>query len=351
MIRASYRFQFHKGFGFGDAAARVPYLDALGISHIYASPITTAAAGSTHGYDVVDPTRINPELGGEQAFRTLAAALKARGMGLILDIVPNHMGVAGGGNAWWEDVQRLGEASRYARFFDIDWREKLVLPVLGAPISQALADGALAVERHAGRPWLVAYGEHRFPLRPEDDGVEATSDLEALRTIHDRQHYRLAHWRVANDELNWRRFFTISELAGLRQEDPVVFEETHALIFRLHDEGLIDGVRIDHVDGLTDPAGYCLALRARLGADAGIWVEKILGPGESLPKDWGDRWHQRLCVHGRGFDLAARAGGRGTATRVLGGAERAAGRLRAGRIAGAAGDAELGLRGSASRLC
>lgn len=287
MIRASYRLQFHKDFGFADAERLVPYLDALGISHVYCSPVTTAAAGSTHGYDVVDPTRINPEIGGEDAFRALAAALKARGMGLILDIVPNHMGVAGGGNAWWQDVQRHGEASRYARFFDIDWREKLVLPLLGTPLSQALADGALAVERDGERAWLVAYGEQRFPLRPEDDGVAATSDPDAVRAIHDRQHYRLAHWRVANDELNWRRFFTISDLAGLRQEDPVVFEETHALIFRLHDEGLIDGVRIDHVDGLTDPVAYCLALRERLGPDAGIWVEKILGPGESLPRDWG----------------------------------------------------------------
>ena len=287
MIRASYRLQFHKAFGFADAEVLVPYLDALGISHVYASPVTTAAAGSTHGYDVVDPTRINPELGGEDAFRALASALKARGMGLILDIVPNHMGVAGGGNAWWQDVQRHGEASRYARFFDIDWREKLVLPLLGTTLSQALPDGALTVEREGDRAWLVAYGEQRFPLLPEDDGVAATSDPEEVRAIHDRQHYRLAHWRVANDELNWRRFFTISDLAGLRQEEPKVFEETHALIFRLHDEGLIDGVRIDHVDGLTDPVAYCLKLRERLGPDTGIWVEKILGPGELLPKDWG----------------------------------------------------------------
>lgn len=287
MIRATYRLQFHSKFGFAAAEALIPYFDALGISHVYASPVTTAASGSTHGYDVVDPTRINPELGGEEAFRALAAALRARNMGLILDIVPNHMGVAGGENAWWRDVQRHGESSRYARFFDIDWTRKLVLPVLGAPISKALAEGALAVERDGEGAWLVAYGEHRFPLRPEDDGEAATTDAEAVRAVHDRQHYRLAHWRVANDELNWRRFFTISELAGLRQEDRAVFEETHALIFRLWDEGLIDGVRIDHVDGLTDPAGYCLALRERLGERAGIWVEKILGPGESLPGDWG----------------------------------------------------------------
>lgn len=286
MIRATYRFQFHKDFTLADAEARLSYLDALGISHVYASPVTMAAAGSTHGYDVVDPTRINPELGGEEAFRSLARALKARGMGLILDIVPNHMGVAGGGNGWWRDVQRHGQASRYARFFDVDWRRKLVLPVLGAPLSQAIREGAVAVERDGEGAWLVAYGEHRFPLRPEDDGVEATTDAEAVRAVHERQHYRLAHWRVANDELNWRRFFTISELAGLRQEDRQVFEETHALIFRLWDEGLIDGVRIDHVDGLTDPAAYCRDLRERLGEQAGIWVEKILGAGEPLARDW-----------------------------------------------------------------
>lgn len=287
MIRATYRFQFHEDFGFADAEALVPYLDGLGISHVYASPVTTAAAGSTHGYDVVDPTRINPELGGEEAFRGLAAALQAREMGLILDIVPNHMGVAGGGNGWWRDVQRHGQESRYARFFDIDWRRKLVLPVLGTPLEQALADGALAVERDDAGPSLVAYGEHRFPLRPEDDGTEATTDPAAVRTVHDRQHYRLAHWRVANDELNWRRFFTISDLAGLRQEDAAVFDETHALILRLWNEGLIAGVRVDHVDGLTDPAGYCRALRDRMGDDAGVWVEKILGPGEPLANDWG----------------------------------------------------------------
>jgi (1->4)-alpha-D-glucan 1-alpha-D-glucosylmutase len=273
---ATYRFQFHAGFTFADAEALVPYLDRLGISHVYASPITMAVPASTHGYDVVDPTRINPELGGEPAFRSLVAALKARGMGVVIDIVPNHMGVAGGANAWWADVLARGQASEYARVFDIDWSRPILLPVLGTPLGEALAAGAITVEDG----WLGAYGEHRFPLR------EGTADLP-LPELLDRQHYRLVWWRTANDDLNWRRFFAINELAGVRAEDPEVFERTHALYFRLYEEGLIHGVRIDHVDGLTDPAGYCRALRDRLGPEAWIVVEKILGPEEPLPRDWG----------------------------------------------------------------
>ena len=292
--RATYRFQFHKDFTFADAEALVPYLDELGISHLYASPITTARSGSTHGYDVVDPTRINPELGGEEAFRSLVAALRARDMGVIIDIVPNHMGVAGGENVWWNDVLTHGEMSEYARYFDIDWREKLVLPILGAPLAETLASNALKVVQVDGRHVLEAYCEHRLPLCDEDQATAATVDIAELI---DRQHYRLASWRVANDELNWRRFFTINDLAGLRAEDPVVFEATHALYFRLHAEGLIDGVRVDHVDGLTDPAGYCRHLRARFDAierpadapsgPAYIVIEKILANGEQLATDWG----------------------------------------------------------------
>lgn len=292
--RATYRLQFHDGFGFQDAEALVPYLDRLGISHVYASPITVAAKGSTHGYDVIDPTRINHELGGEEAFRSLVAALRARGMGVIIDIVPNHMGVAGGGNAWWNDVLAKGQGSRYARFFDIDWSHRLVLPILGAPLAEVLADDQIAVENHDGRACLVAYGEHRLPIRDDDQSAARTLPLPELLA---RQHYRLASWRTANDELNWRRFFTISELAGLRIEDPAVFEETHALYFRLYEEGLIDGVRIDHVDGLTDPAGYCRMLRERLDAlpraadapagPAYVVVEKILAADEPMPTDWG----------------------------------------------------------------
>ncbi|MCU6453725.1 malto-oligosyltrehalose synthase [Sphingomonas sp. A2-49] len=274
--RATYRLQLHAGFTFADAAALVPYLDALGISHVYASPITVAAAGSTHGYDVVDPTRIDPALGGEEGFRHLVAALRARGMGVVIDIVPNHMGVAGGGNAWWNDVLAKGPASDHARVFDVDWSRRLVLPVLGDTLAATIANGDLAVEDGH----VVAYGEHRFPLR-------ADHHADDLATLLDGQHYRLASWRVANDQLNWRRFFTVNDLAGVRIEDPAVFAATHALYFRLHDEGLIDGVRVDHVDGLTDPIGYCRALRERLGPDAYIVVEKILGAGEAQPVGWG----------------------------------------------------------------
>lgn len=293
--RATYRLQFHKHFSFADAEALVPYLSAIGISHLYASPISTARAGSTHGYDVVDTTRINPELGGEPAFRQLVATLRAYEMGMIIDIVPNHMGVAGGGNVWWNDVLAKGQASEHASKFDIDWRRKLVLPVLGDPLPTALAQGDIAIANE-GDGWHVsAYGEHRFPIRPEDhDGLDASADVGVLL---DRQHYRLASWRTANDDLNWRRFFTINDLAGVRIEDAAVFEAVHALYFRLYGEGLIDGVRVDHVDGLTDPAGYCHKLRERLDAiarpadapagPAYIVVEKILGPGEPLATDWG----------------------------------------------------------------
>lgn len=289
--RATYRFQFHKDFPFDRAEGLLPYLDRLGVSHVYASPITTAAVGSMHGYDVIDPTRINPELGGEEAFRALSQAARRLGMGVIIDIVPNHMGVAGGGNAWWNDVLTRGEANRYARFFDIDWSRKLVLPILGDPLAKVLADGQIAVERRDGRAEIVAYGEHRLPVRDEDqDRAEDVPVAELL----DRQHYRLASWRVANDELNWRRFFTINDLAGLRVEDDDVFEESHALYFRLYEEGLIDGVRIDHVDGLTDPIGYCRKLRARFNAiprndgnRAYIVVEKILAADEPMGQDWG----------------------------------------------------------------
>ena len=297
--RATYRCQFHKDFTFAAAERIVPYLDRLGIGHLYASPITTAASGSTHGYDVVDPTRVNPELGGEAGLRALVASLRGRGMGLIIDIVPNHMGVAGGENAWWRDVLAHGRDSRFATYFDIDWRDRMVLPVLGAPLPQTLSDGAITVERGGAGFEIVAYGEHRFPVRVEDHAaLEARVPIgDDLAALLDRQHYRLAHWRVANDELNWRRFFTINDLAGLRVEDSEVFEATHGLILRLYGEGLIDGVRVDHIDGLTDPAGYCRTLRARLDATARphdvppgpayIVVEKILASGEALPADWG----------------------------------------------------------------
>jgi len=291
--RATYRLQFHKGFTFSDAERLVPYFVRLGISHVYASPITTARAGSMHGYDVVDPTRVNPELGGEETLRFLVTALRTAGLGLIVDIVPNHV-AAVAANPWWFDVLRHGPQSRYAPYFDIDWtaedeglRGKVLLPVLGKPLREATAAGELKIEGDE-----VRYFEHRFPLRPDGDASAPLPELLA------RQHYRLASWRIADDAINWRRFFDINELVALRMEHLPAFEDSHALIFRLYAEGLIDGVRVDHVDGLSDPAGYCRQLRQRLERLTGerppsaphegpyIVVEKILLRNETLAADW-----------------------------------------------------------------
>ncbi|MFZ2994914.1 malto-oligosyltrehalose synthase [Sphingobium sp.] len=286
-VRATYRLQFHAGFTFADAISIIPYLADIGISHVYASPITRARKGSTHGYDVVDPTVINPELGGAAGFEAFASAARAKGIGIIIDIVPNHMGVAGGENAWWNDVLRLGQDSGYARFFDIDWSGPLVLPILGATLEEVIAAGDLRVEREEEVSVLRLYGEQSLPLRPGSDSGAS------LRDLAEAQHYRLVHWRMANDCLNWRRFFSINDLAGLRMEDPHVYAATHKLYFDLFREGWIDGVRIDHVDGLTDPTGYCRQLRSdmdaiRGGADrAYIVVEKILAADEALSADWG----------------------------------------------------------------
>jgi len=293
--RATMRLQFHKGFTFADAERLVPYLARLGISHVYASPITTARPGSMHGYDVIDPTRVNPELGGEEGLRWLVAALREAGLGLIVDIVPNHM-AAGAENAWWFDVLRNGRASRYAPYFDIAWaaedealRGKILLPVLGKPLREVLEIGEITLDRDdTGR--IARYFDHRFPISGDEAGN--------IGAVLSRQHYRLASWRIANDEINWRRFFDINELTGLRMEHPPAFEDVHALIFRLYAEGLIDGVRVDHIDGLSDPAGYCRTLRARLDALTSqrppsasrgrpyIVVEKILLRGETLPPSW-----------------------------------------------------------------
>jgi (1->4)-alpha-D-glucan 1-alpha-D-glucosylmutase len=296
--RATMRLQFHKGFTFADAERLVPYMARLGISHLYASPITTARSGSMHGYDVIDPTRVNPELGGEEGLRRLVVALREEGFGLIVDIVPNHMAV-GAENAWWFDVLKHGEASRYAPYFDIAWnaedpelRGRVLLPVLGKPLNEAIDGGELSLADGAGGV-EVHYYQQRFPVADADrNGNQALAELLA------QQHYRLAWWRIANDEINWRRFFDINELAGLRMEHPAAFEDVHALILRLYAEGLIDGVRVDHIDGLSDPAGYCRALRARLDGLTSrrpataprdrpyIVVEKILLRGETLPTSW-----------------------------------------------------------------
>lgn len=253
--RATLRLQFHKGFTFADAEALVPYFAALGVSHLYASPITTARAGSLHGYDVTDPTQVNPELGGEPALKRLVDALRREKLGLILDIVPNHM-AATLENAWWVDVLRHGQASRYAGYFDIDWDGgKVFLPWLSKPIAEVGAD-----------------------------------EIDALN-LPKPGAYRLGWWRTAGDRINWRRFFDVNELVCLRMENDEAFEAVHAMIARLYAEGMIDGVRVDHVDGLSDPAAYCRKLRHRLDptnpARPYLVVEKILLRGESLPVEWG----------------------------------------------------------------
>jgi (1->4)-alpha-D-glucan 1-alpha-D-glucosylmutase len=312
--RATMRLQFHKGFAFADAERHVPYFARLGISHIYASPVTTARAGSMHGYDVVDPTRVNPELGGEEGLRRLVTSLRAAGLGLIVDIVPNHMAV-GAENPWWFDVLKHGQASRYAPYFDIDWnaenealRGKVLLPFLGRPYREAIAANEIALAREGGA-FVACYFQQRFPIADRDvpdierlsiGAFHSHSDegRRRLDAVLSRQHYRLAWWRIANDEINWRRFFDINELAGLRMEHSEAFEDVHALVFRLYADGLIDGVRIDHIDGLSDPAGYCPMLRRRLDelADrrppevprgrAYLVVEKFLVRGETLPAAW-----------------------------------------------------------------
>ncbi|SEO56093.1 (1-_4)-alpha-D-glucan 1-alpha-D-glucosylmutase [Luteibacter sp. UNC138MFCol5.1] len=312
--RALARLQFHAGFTLDDAAGVVPYYASLGVSHLYASPILRARAGSTHGYDVVDCHEVNPEIGGEDALRRLVKALRDHRMGLVVDIVPNHMGV-GVGNAWWMDVLRHGRESRYAGYFDIDWqapdpllRGRLLLPILGAGYDETLRGGHLKLEHRRGE-WVLRVYDDRLPLAPATvaglaDDAAATHDAStdegraALHALIEKQHYRLAFWKLASDMVNYRRFFDINELAGLRIERTAVFEDTHKTIFRLYAEGLIDGVRCDHVDGLADPRRYCRQLRHRLerlrptrpeGAPrdaAYLVVEKILAHDEALRLDW-----------------------------------------------------------------
>jgi (1->4)-alpha-D-glucan 1-alpha-D-glucosylmutase len=284
---ATYRLQFHQGFGFRDAIGLVPYLARLGVSHLYASPFLKARPGSAHGYDVVDHNAVNPEIGTEKELTSLIQALRSHGMGLIPDLVPNHMGVLHADNAWWLDVLEKGPASPYARTFDIDWsRGKLLLPVLGKHYGQALEDGDLQLHKDKTGRWSVRYFDHRFPLSARSTRhLKPVKDPLALHKVLEQQHYRLAYWRVASDEINYRRFFEITDLAGIRVEDRAVFEATHRLLCRLAKRGGIDGVRIDHPDGLADPRAYLERLQQAL-VRPWIVVEKILADYEALPEDW-----------------------------------------------------------------
>jgi (1->4)-alpha-D-glucan 1-alpha-D-glucosylmutase len=378
--RATYRLQFHKDFGF-DAAIRVlPYLRRLGISHVYCSPLMRARPGSLHGYDVVAHDEINPELGGRDGFDRFSAAAHDLGLGLLLDMVPNHMGI-GADNAWWMDVLENGQSSLYARYFDIEWhpvdREldgKVLLPVLGDHFGRVLDNGELTLAfQPAQGSFVLCYHDHRFPLDPRSaapllqraaqrlSGAEAaalhsladafahlpprdtaepqaalerlrdkellkarlvallqtheawraaidavvadTADADALDAVHEAQAYRLAFWRVAADEINYRRFFDINDLAALRMEEPAVFEATQGFALELAASGAVDGLRIDHPDGLHDPAQYFERLQQGYARRAGLVLpaadehgrparplyvvaEKIAAAHEDLPDDW-----------------------------------------------------------------
>ncbi|RJT43352.1 malto-oligosyltrehalose synthase [Rahnella woolbedingensis] len=284
---ATYRIQFRDGMDFDKAATLIPYLKHLGISHLYASPVFTATSDSTHGYDITDANEIDPILGGREGFDRLSQALKAAGMGLILDIVPNHM-AASLENPWWRDVIEQGEKSRYARHFDIDWSRRLTLPFLGDTFEEVLAKGEITLkpDPQTGQPAL-AYFDAYYPLAPDTyPSGETPPNHAALADLHERQPYRLMSWRDAPRELSYRRFFEITGLAGVRVEDDAVFDDTHRLILELVHSGAVSGLRVDHVDGLADPKAYLERLREKAGAECYITVEKILGKGERLPADW-----------------------------------------------------------------
>ena len=337
-LRATYRLQLTPDFAFADAEALVPYLEALGVSHLYLSPITEAVPGSTHGYDTVDLTSVRSELGGRDGFESLREAAADAGLGLVLDFVPNHAALHAA-NERWQHVLAHGPHAE-PQSFDIDWdagstpEGTVRLPFLGASYGDALDDGDIALVCEEGR-LFAAYYEHRFALRPDRyagvldealpketddtrelpgayraldpgdaeaaeqlrprlDALAEETDLDthlqnlqgpALHDLLEEQHWRLAHWRTALAELNYRRFFQINDLAGLRQEDAAVFADTHRLLAELAAEEGVDGVRIDHVDGLADPQGYLDTLRDELEVEH-VWVEKILAEGETLPVAW-----------------------------------------------------------------
>jgi len=372
--RATYRLQLTPESGFAHAREALSYLHALGISHLYLSPVFSSRDGSTHGYDVVDHGQIDEQLGGRAAFDALAAAGRELGMGIVLDIVPNHMAVLGAGNQWWTDVLENGPASRFASYFDIDWepvrssmRNRLLVPVLAAPLGEVIDRGEIRVEfQPEAGAFSVRYGGHQLPVEPRAyplvfraadpplqvvlDG-EAAQELSSLldafaalppplsasdellqirnrdRQVNQRrlarlcerkpdvldlvtralerintpgsdllagllevQPYRLAFWRVSGEEINYRRFFDVNELAALRMEEPQVFAATHSLVRELWLQGAIDGLRVDHADGLYDPQAYLAQLRDLLAAEGGkrpwIVVEKILASGEKLPTGW-----------------------------------------------------------------
>ena len=298
-LGSTYRLQLN-GLGFARARQLVPYLHALGIETLYVSPVTMAAPGSTHGYDVIDPTRLDPALGSDGELEALLGELAQRGMAMLIDIVPNHM-AAVAENPWWWDVLARGRGSAFARYFDIDWTRyqgKVLLPVLGRSLAEVIANAELAVRFEDGVP-VLSYFDRRFPIDPDGPdqlirslvtNTRGASYAEAILELLDRQHYRLASWRLSRHEGNYRRFFDVDGLVGLRVEDPVVYEATHPLLLELARDERIAGLRVDHVDGLADPTGYLGRLRHDLDDGDGIRptlvVEKVLARDEQLLARW-----------------------------------------------------------------
>ncbi|WP_051631237.1 malto-oligosyltrehalose synthase [Afifella pfennigii] len=345
---ATYRLQFRGEMDFARAAKLAPYLKRLGVTHLYASPVFIAVPGSTHGYDVADFSQIEPALGGRDGFSKLAAALQAEGIGILLDIVPNHMG-ASTANPYWADVLEWGEESPYASAFDIDWSApKLLVPVLGEPYGEALTAGELDLAFHAEEGgFRITYYELGLPIAPpsyarilgaieappfqelslafattgadgaadlkkrlaelasepearrriEAAAAELAGDHDALHELHEAQNWRLCHWRMARETLTYRRFFEIADLVGVNVDRPSVFEATHALTRELAEAGEIAGLRIDHIDGLADPKAYLARLGEAIPAADYVVVEKILGPDERLPEGW-------RCAGTTGYEFA-----------------------------------------------
>ncbi|MBZ8132939.1 malto-oligosyltrehalose synthase [Afifella sp. IM 167] len=344
---ATYRLQFREGMDFARAAELAPYLKRLGVTHLYASPVFTAVPGSTHGYDVADFAEIDPVLGGREGFSAMAAALRGQGIGILLDLVPNHMG-ASTANPYWADILEWGVESLFADMFDIDWTApKLLVPVLGEPYGEALEAGklglAFAPEEGGFR---FTYYELSLPLGPQSyarilgliegpefqelslafatsaaDGApylkqrlaelaadpdqlsrieagmrEVASDRDALHELHEAQAWRLSHWRMARETLTYRRFFEIADLVGVQVDRPSVFDATHALLRELTEAGEVNALRLDHIDGLADPKAY-LARLGEIEEAPYVVVEKILGPEELLPASW-------RCAGTTGYEFA-----------------------------------------------
>jgi (1->4)-alpha-D-glucan 1-alpha-D-glucosylmutase len=291
-VTATYRLQLHAGFTFADAERVAPYIADLGVTHLYLSPVLEAVPGSMHGYDVVDHGRVSEALGGRDGLERLADSARQHGLGLVVDVVPNHMALVAPlhRNAPLWQVLAQGQGAPTAHWFDVDWAAldgRIGLPVLGDTLDATVAAGELVLGEHDGRP-VVRYHEHVFPVAEGTEGDD-------VRAVLDRQHYLLASWRDKDRVLNYRRFFDIDGLIAVRVEEPDVFEATHRVLLDLNHRGVVEGFRIDHPDGLADPEGYLRSLRRATRVGTAIWVEKILEHDELLPTSW-------MCDGTTGYD-------------------------------------------------